>query len=177
MPLIDAQLVARLFADGDEAETSAARGKALEDAIAYLFEQIPGVSVTARNVLSADGAQEIDIAVWNEGDPDGLRFFDHVLLIECKNWQKRVGHEELSYFADKLRSRGRPFGVFVAANGITGDSDLLSRAHSQIARSLEHGREIVVLTREEILGLGNTDELVVLLKRKRLQLVVSGTSI
>jgi hypothetical protein len=40
---------------------------------------------------------------------------------------------------------------------------------------LREGREIIVITRPEIEDLGDTDELVLLLKRKRAQLAVSGT--
>ncbi len=177
MPEIDRKRIARLFAQGDGADTPTARGDALEELITYLFERIPGLSVTARKALDIGGAQEIDVAFWNDSHPDGLWLFDYVLLVECKNWSGPVGHAEVAVFADKLRSRGRPFGILVAAKGVTGNPELLSRAHRQIARSLEERREIVVLTRSEIEALGHTDELVFLLKRKRALLAVSGTSI
>jgi len=177
MPAIDPQVVTDHFARGDRAATSSEKGRALEDLIAYLFGRIPGLAVTARNTLDVPGAQEIDVAFWNEGDPEGLRFFDRVLLVECKNWGEPVGHQELAVFSDKLRSRGRPQGILVAANGVTGDAILLSQAHRQIARSLEDGREILVVTRAEIESLTDTTDLVVLLKRKLAKLAVSGTSI
>jgi hypothetical protein len=177
MPPIDGKRITDLFAQGDAAQTPQARGDALEDLIAYLFEQIPGVSITARKALDPSGGQEIDIAFWNDSHPDGLRLFDYVLLVECKNWSGRVGHAEVAVFADKLRRRGRPLGVLVAANGITGDASELSRAHARISHALGEGTEILVLTRSEIETLGDTDELIVLLKRKRALLAVSGTSI
>jgi hypothetical protein len=40
---------------------------------------------------------------------------------------------------------------------------------------LREGREIIVITSREIEDLGDTDELVFLLKKKRAQLAVSGT--
>jgi len=155
--------------------TTAARGRALEDLIAYVFELIPGISVTARNELNAFEAEEIDLAFWNEGDPAGLRMFDHLILVECKNWSSPAGYPELAVFHDKLQSRGRPLGILVAAAGITGDPTSLTNAHSVLARALSQGREILVLTRREIEQLTDTDELVLLLKRKRAQLAVSGT--
>jgi hypothetical protein len=172
---IDSNKVADLFAAGDAATTSAGRGRALEDLIVYLFELVPGISVTARNQQNSFGAEEIDVAFWNEGHSDGLRLFDHILLVECKNWTGRVGYPELAVFLDKLRSRGRQLGIFVAAVGITGVPHELTRAHSVLARALAERFEIVVITRREIENLGDTDELVRLLKRKRAQLVVSGT--
>jgi hypothetical protein len=167
--------VAALLTAGDQATTTSARGRALEDLIAYLFELIPGISVTARNELNAFDAEEIDLAFWNEGDPAGLRMFDHLILVECKNWNSPVGYPELAVFHDKLQSRGRPLGILVAAMGITGDPTGLKNAHSVLARALSQGREILVITRREIEQLTDTDELVRLLKRKRAQLAVSGT--
>jgi hypothetical protein len=78
-------------------------------------------------------------------------------------------------FNDKLTSRGRPMGIFVAAVGITGNAAELTAAHGVLARALAQGREIIVLTRREIEALADTDHLVRLLKRKRAQLAVSGT--
>ena len=175
MTVIDQRRVAKLLAEGDNATTATARGRALEDLVAYLFELVPGVSVTARNTLNAFHAEEIDVAFWNEGDPAGLRMFDHILLVECKNWTTPVGSAELSVFDHKLASRGRTMGIFVAAAGITGKPAELTAAHNLLAQALMQGREIMVLTRQEIENLEDTDALVLLLKRKRAQLAVSGT--
>jgi hypothetical protein len=175
MGAIDREVVASYWTRGDRARTSHAKGKALEDLIAYLFVQIPGLAESVRNQLNAFGAQEVDVAFWNEQLREGLRQFDHLLLVECKNWDKPVGDGELSIFREKLRSRGRPLGILVAARGITGDPELRNRAHQQLASALAEGREILVVTRREIEALGDTEELVRLLKQKRLQLTVSGT--
>jgi hypothetical protein len=172
---IDRTYVAKLLADGDGALTMTARGRALEDLIVYLFELVPGIILTQRNALNAFKAEEIDVAFWNEGDSAGLRLFDHILLVECKNWTARAGYPELALFNDKLRSRGRPLGIFVAAAGITGDPASRTAAHEVLNGALRESREIIVLTRREIEDLGGTDELVLLLKKKRAQLAVSGT--
>jgi hypothetical protein len=175
MTEIDKGHVASLFAVGDAATTASARGRALEDLIAYLFELIPGITLTMRNQLNAFEAEEIDVAFWNEGDQAGLRMFDHILLVECKNWSAPTGYPELAIFNDKLQSRGRPMGILEAATGITGTPADLTAAHSVLARALAQGREILVITRREIEKLVDTDELVRLLKQKRAQLAVSGT--
>ncbi len=131
--------------------------------------------MTARNEMNAFEAEEIDIAFWNEGVACGLRLFDHLLLVECKNWSTPVGYPELAVFYDKLQSRGRPIGILVAAHGITGDRVRRTAAHEVLLRALANGREILVLTRRELERLRTTDELVDLLKRKRAQLIVSAT--
>jgi hypothetical protein len=175
MTAIDRQRVAKLLAEGDHATTTVGRGRAFEELIVYLFGLVPGLSVAARNALNAFHAEEIDVAFWNEGDPTGLRMFDHILLVECKNWTAPAGYPELAVFNDKLTSRGRSMGIFVAAAGITGKAAGLTAAHEVLARALAQGREIIVLTRPEIEGLEDTDGLVRLLKQKRAQLAVSGT--
>lgn len=175
MSEIDRDRVAAHWQTGDNAKSNAERGRALEDLITYLFGVVPGVELYARNAMNAFEAEEIDVAFWNDGHPDGLRFFDPILLVECKNWSTPVGNQELAVFLHKLRSRGRSQGVFVAAHGITGDPASLTAAHSILAQALNESREILVLTREEICALADTDALVRLLKQKRAQLAVSGT--
>ncbi|MFF0062725.1 restriction endonuclease [Streptomyces sp. NPDC005279] len=175
MTSIDGGRVATLLAAGDTAVSNAARGKAFEDLLTYLFELIPGISASVRNQLDAFSSEEIDIAFWNDGDPNGLRQFDQIILVECKNWSKPVGAPEVTIFNAKLEARGRPLGILVAASGITGDADDLSAAHQILFRALGQKREILVVTRSEIEQLCDTDDLVRLLKRKKLQLAVSGT--
>lgn len=175
MTAIDVNRVAAFLAAGDQAKTAAAKGRALEDLIAYLFGLIPGITLTVRNELNAFEAEEIDVAFWNDGHPSGLHFFDHIILVECKNWSTRVGYPELGLFLQKLSSRGRPQGIFVAAEGITGNPSELTAAHSVLSQALQQGREIIVVTRDEIEQLTETSQLVRLLKQKRAQLAVSGT--
>ncbi len=175
MPEIDRGHVMKLLDDGDNADSNAAKGRALEDLIVYVFSLVPGIALVARNEVNAFEAEEIDVAFWNEGDDAGLRQFDHLILVECKNWSTAVGYPELAIFHEKLRSRGRPLGILVATHGITGDPHGLTNAHSVLAQALMEHREILVMTRYEIERLDHTDQLVRLLKLKRAQLAVSGT--
>jgi Restriction endonuclease len=175
MTAIDGERIAALFAAGDRADTSTARGRALEDVIVYLFELIPGVTCHARNELNASGDEEIDVAFWNDQHQDGLRQFDKLILVECKNWSTAVDSKELLTFQQKLEDRGRPQGILVAANGITGDPNKPTAAHSALGRALMRKLEILVLTRYEIEQLTDTAQLIRLLKRKCAQLAVSGT--
>ena len=175
MTVIDRRRVAKILAEGDHASTTTARGRALEELIVYLFELVPGVSVTARNAFNAFQAEQIDVAFWNEGDPAGLRMFDHILLVECKNWTTPAGYPELAVFNDKLTNRDHPMNIFVATTKITRKTTGLTTAHEILTRTLTQNREIIILTQREIEGLGDTDDLVRLLKRKRAQLAVSGT--
>jgi hypothetical protein len=172
---IDRAKVQELLGQGDAATTTTARGHALEDLIVYIFSLVPGLDLAERNKMNAFAAEEIDVAFWNDGAPGGIAQFDHILLIECKNWSTPVGYQELAVFSDKLRSRGRPMGVLVATCGISGDPRERTAAHSVLARELAERRELIVVTRAELELLADTEDLVRLLKRKRAQLAVSGT--
>jgi hypothetical protein len=107
----------------DESDTSDAKGKAFEELTCFLVEQIPGVSVIARNALDYFESEEIDLAIFNARHPRGLKVFDDWFLIECKNWSKPVGSSEVATFISKLADRSLGFGILMAANGITGSVD------------------------------------------------------
>jgi hypothetical protein len=174
MTIIDTSVVADFLTRGADASTTMEKGDALEDLIAYLFELIPGISITQRKQRNPGGVGEIDIAFWNDGPPEGLRQFDKFILIESKNWTQRVGYPEIVLFNEKLESRGMTFGIMVAAAGITGDAAGRTDAHHALFSFLRSGREILILTKAEIIALRTTEELVDLLIRKRLALILGG---
>jgi len=160
---------------GDNGATTALKGRAFENLICYLFDLIPGVEITQRNSMNAFNTEEIDVAIWNDKKRSGLYFLPHIVLIECKNWSNPVSSIEVNWFATKLESRGRDFGILVANNGITGDPEQLTAAHNVLARHLERGRQIIVIKRAEIQRLTNTNDLIRLIKEKLCILAVSGT--
>jgi hypothetical protein len=175
MPAIDQTRMADFVQVGLNGITTAESGKALEDLVCYLFDLVPGVSITHRNELNAFDTEEIDVAVWNDGDPDGLSFLPNIILIECKNWSARVGSSEVNWFDSKLRSRGLDFGILIAARGITGHSADLTAAHSIVASALKDRRRFLVITTDELLALPDTGSLAHLIKKKLCDLAVKGT--
>jgi len=158
----------------DNGASNQAKGRALEDLTCYLFETIPGVKIAIRNQMNAFNNEEIDVAIWNEKEPDGLRFLPNIILLECKNWSTPVSSIEVSWFCQKLASRGLDFGILIASNGITGNLDDLNAAHNTIAFHQSQKRTIIVITRQEIEALNTTDEFVTLIKMKMCLLAVSG---
>jgi hypothetical protein len=175
MSAIDQTLVLGFLSAGETASTAKAKGDALEDLICHVFSTIPGISVTKRNQRNAFDTEEIDIAFFNEQIPGGLPFLPCILLVECKNWSSPVGSEHISWFDTKVRQRGLDFGIFVAMQGITGNSQSLTAAHLTIAQALHERRRLVVITRKELLGLKSGADVVLLLKEKLCQLAVSGS--
>ena len=175
MPPIVRSTVGRYVNVGVTGTTTAVKGRALEDLICYVFAQVPGISITRRNAMNVFKTEEIDVALWNEGDANGFFFLANIILVECKNWSNPVSSAEVNWFDSKLRNRGLDFGILVAVNGITGDAADLTAAHSIVAAALRDKRRLVVITIDEIVGLSDSLELVRLVKEKICDLAVRGT--
>ncbi|TGQ80242.1 hypothetical protein EN850_13240 [Mesorhizobium sp. M8A.F.Ca.ET.207.01.1.1] len=176
MPLLDAPTMQGHLAIAlDQDATTSQRGKALEDLVAYVFGQVPGIAVTHRNEMNVFDTEEIDVAIFNDGAPDGFHYLPSVILIECKNWSSAVSSIEVSWFINKLRSRGLDFGVLVATNGITGNVAELTNSHNLVAAALLERRKLIVLTTAEIAALVDTDQLSTLVKRKLCELAIKGS--
>jgi hypothetical protein len=136
-----------------------------------MFETVPGVPRSRTRILNFAGSQEIDIGLWNDKHPDGLRFLrTDVILIECKNWLGPVTSAEVAWFDTKVRQRSLSFGIIFAARGVTGNSAELTAARHIIAQALAEGRRLIVVTSSEIANLRSADDLVHLLKDKLFEL-------
>jgi restriction endonuclease len=113
----------------DNPPTNAAKGKAFEDLACYLLSGIPGIKITARNEMNTFVTEEIDVACKSENDPAGLGGLVDFFLVECKGWRDAVNSEQVSWFLTKIRHRGVRFGILIAADGITGEPEHLSRTN------------------------------------------------
>jgi Restriction endonuclease len=175
MAILSHKNIKKYFINSDQSTSFSEKGRILEDLVCYLFEQVPGVNVGKRNALNTFSSEEIDVAFWNRMDVDGFYFLPNIILVECKNWSQPVGSEEVNWFDSKLKRRGQPFGILVAANGITGNSQKIQAAHEIIRVALSEGRQLIVITRLEIENLRTSDNLVKLIQDKLCELIVSGT--
>lgn len=151
------------------------KGRALEDFVCLLFPLLPGIEIAERNTLNAFATEEVDVALWNARHQRGLHFLPNIILVECKNWSRPVGSQEVSYFINRLEQRGCDHGILFAANGITGVAADLTRAHFEVATALARGVRVLILTPDDVARLATTQELIDLMKKKILQLVVAGT--
>ena len=86
-----------------------------------------------------------------------------------------LGSAEVGWFDTKLRRRAQPFGILIAANGITGNAADRTAAHDVISAALAEGRQFVVITRDEIENLTLSIHLVELIQNKLCELAVAGT--
>ena len=167
--------IAQLFAQADAATTAETKGQALEEVMAHVLQATPGVQITTRRRINDAGSEEIDIGVLNHQHAAGLRLFEVLFFLECKNWNQPVGASAVRDFEGKLRSRGRSFGVLVAANGVTGNPGELRAANEVVAGALRDRIEIVVITREQLSGLRSAGDFVSLLLQRRTALVMTQT--
>jgi restriction endonuclease len=177
VPNLPTRRIRRFIVQGETATTAAAKGRAWEDLASVLFEAIPGLSVTHRNVVNVTVSEEIDVALWNEGAAQGLKGFPEIIFVEVKNWSAPVDAQQVTVFDNKVRRRGLTFGILVAAAGITGNPANRTAAHAIAEAALLEGRRIIVITRADIEGLNTTADLVRLIKKKVCALVASGTSL
>jgi len=148
------------------------KGQALENLICYIFEKVPGIPITKRNTSNVFHSEEIDIAFWNDKDIKGFHFLPNIILVECKNWSVPVGSREVAVFLNEITQKGLDFGILIAANGITGSSEDITAANFHVALALGKGIRMIVITREEIEGLRETDDLIRLVKEKLCELAL-----
>jgi hypothetical protein len=169
--------IRKYLRQADAAPTRTEKGAILEDLVCYLIEKIPGVSVLERNETTAFNDEEFDILAFNEQDDKGVYFLPCTFLIECKNWATPVGSRTIVNFKSTLRSRGCDHGILVATHGISGTNDPPTEAYHEIALALSDMFHILVITRQEIEGLNNSDSLVDLLKQRLCGLKRRGTAV
>lgn len=159
------------------APTSQERGRALEDLICLLLTCVPGVVPPVRNAVDFADGGEIDVFVANNPHRSGFWFLPLALLAESKNWRQRVGAEEMRVFIDRIRERACEAGIMFAANGVSGDEDELNAARRHIARALEDGIHILVVTLDELAEIQTTRQFVALVLDKWMRLKAFLTSI
>jgi hypothetical protein len=165
-----------LLRQSDTAASADEKGEKLETLTRYLFEKVRSMSFFDRNVIDQPRAHELDLVFSNTQDSTALRFLDPVVFIECKNTADRVGSQAVGWFVRKLQDRGATSGILIALSGITGAADGVSNAHSEVLTALVRDRiKILILSRDEILNLQTTDDLVDSLLQKYLQLAVYKT--
>lgn len=159
----------------DNPASHSAKGKALEELACYLLNGIPGVRITARNALNTFATEEIDVACRNENDPSGLGALCDFFLVECKGWTDPVNSEQVAWFLTKIRHRGVRFGILIAANGITGEPEHLTRANFLVSVELAtFGIRMIIITRQEIEPLRSGEQLARLVIEKVCTLHASG---
>lgn len=70
------------------AQTAHQKGQTFETLSEYLLNSLDGVEVRERDIQMP--YEEIDLLLWNARTEEVLQPWDHVVLVECKNWSAPV---------------------------------------------------------------------------------------
>jgi hypothetical protein len=170
---LEPAVIRQYLIDAAAAPTSDTKGKFYEELVRYLFEAVPGC-IAERNLTNVFRTEQIDVAVGNAQPGNGLWLLPHVLLVECKNWDKAVDSSTVGYFMNILAGRGVELGVLVAANGITGDREDLTNAHALGLHGSPRAIKVVIITTEDIANLTSVDDFIELLHRRYLRSFATG---
>lgn len=136
----------------NQATDNISKGRRLEDIASYLFSLVPGC-IPRRNVLDKAIASEYDLVVSNIAPTSSLTeaLFGRDFLIECKNWQKSIGAQEVGYFLFRMGLTQCRFGVILSKNGITKSETGEMYAEALIRRAYhQHSSVCVVITKKDL---------------------------
>ena len=95
----------------DKARDNKEKKESLENLTLHLFSSIKGFRFIGKNI-KASPTGEIDLMFKN--NCPYLEDLGKILIIECKNWDRKVGKNEISTFKDKLSSKNITTGVLIA---------------------------------------------------------------
>lgn len=111
-----------LLEQAENGQTIDEKGDALEHLAAYLLSCVDGFEIIGKKHRTKD--YEIDILVRNTivRDPV-LSGFGPYIPVECKNWTKSVGAEQVNHFLAKIQFHDCHCGIMLAKNGISGRGD------------------------------------------------------
>ncbi|WP_410596501.1 restriction endonuclease [Amycolatopsis sp. lyj-23] len=104
---------------GDSDSTKKARGDILEQLIdALVRTEEPELRVVEKNFRTRE--EEIDLVLSNGlSDPFWITQNSPLIMVECKNWKKKPGVQELRVMESKIKDRGAicKIGIFVSFSG------------------------------------------------------------
>ncbi|HYL65624.1 MAG TPA: hypothetical protein VEU72_00560 [Nitrosopumilaceae archaeon] len=166
MVKLDNTKIRKLLTSHDFGHDAKKHGRQLEDLACYIFENIPGFTLEARNLYDKYSGLETDLIFWNDQTRSGLYFLPPIIPIECKNWSTPVAGIDLSWFAGKLRNKALRFGIVFARSGITGNESEGRDGYGAIQQILHDGCQMIVITGEDLENITDTDQIVELLKQK-----------
>ena len=124
-----------------DASDTTSKGRLFEDLSEKLLTS-PYMKVACRDYRYSTG--EIDLA-FNVKKYESTLFqsFPDLIIVECKNWNKKVGASEIRVFASKMAFVKTTIGFFMSKNGITGNDDHVRDATGIVKE--EHGKGNIII--------------------------------
>ncbi|TBZ97439.1 restriction endonuclease [Rhizobium leguminosarum] len=150
-PVVTPTELIQLIERVEKAETNDDKGKSLEALAAFLLGGVPGLRCKYSNLRTR--SSEIDLVVEYVPSTRRLSLFDEVgqyALVECKNWSRPVGADQVRNFISKLDKCKARLGVIFAKNGITGEADGTAALREIQSDFDRHGKMVLVFSLQEL---------------------------
>lgn len=128
--------------DKADATKTDEKGAQWENVAEYFVNNIPGLKVVGKRVKTR--YQEIDLSVVNVSTSEKLWKFGAYILVECKNWKRKVDIPVIRNLAYTSMMRGNTTIFLFAANGVTRD------AYDEIMRLTTQDIFVLVITKEDL---------------------------
>jgi len=98
------------------------------------------------NMKKRTSTGEIDL-VFEVKKFEGTLFqdFSDILIVECKNWNNKVGAKEIEAFAYKMKDTNTNVGIIFSRYGITGDPEFVRDAKGVIRDSWKRDKMIIIV--------------------------------
>ncbi len=173
MVAYDAVKLADLCSKCASARGNHAKGETMADLVEYAFSQVSGLTLRHRGYTYPDHTAEIDLVFSNRPFISQLPTSGVTLFVECKNEARKIAATQVRSFSSKLRDRNQRMGLMVSRTGLSGRN--ATHAHGVIAREMQDGHSILVLTMADLSPLVSTDDLVRLCQERLEELEYQGT--
>lgn len=168
MTTYDAARLGGLVSVLSAAGSSTARGRRLQDLVAFLIEPLPGIEITDENVYSIGRTEEKDVWLRHAREAAGMPFDDRDIPVECKNEKSKTGPQAIAWFGEKIRNSGGRDGLLLTVAGLSGG--IQSGGHEEIRNQLKKGSRIVVITTDDVLNLSAGADFLALLQARHAEL-------
>ena len=158
----DRHLLRGLLKAVDTASTNDEKKKSLEKLAAALLQWVEGLQVVG-SVRPATG--EVDLLVRNMCEHPMIRVLGERWLVEAKNWQKKVGTDEVGAFLTDLAEAGCKVGLLLSIEGISGGAG--KDAWQRVFAAYQRDRTVVIsLTRKDLEAIATGANLVTIMLQR-----------
>ena len=155
------------------------KGNALEYLASYLFTLVPGWC-PRQNIIDEYETFENDIVIRNvsKGNDPASDILGRHYLIECKNWENKIGVSLVGYFLYRMRLTHVKFGVIFSKFGITGTEENEKNARSIIRKAFhEDGSICIVIQKNDLENLLDKTPSFISLLYERIERIRFGKTI
>jgi len=134
------------------------KGLLWEGVADYFIECVDGLEISAKRIKA--GFQEIDCSIVNVSLNDSLWQLGAYILVECKNWNRKVGLAQIRNTAYISNMKGNKTAIFITSNGIT------KKAREEIERLVQTGLYIICINKRDLNRISNNNDCLELLLDK-----------